>query len=206
MGRFITLKLYGTKVYKFTQGKTILTLLGDIPDAEYMEVRTGVCAALTVDWLVEKLTRPWTLQFTGDFAGGRVHFERNRETVQRNVRRQLDYDRHGSTSQLLQDAGLKEYDQPPIFGPTITFDTKLARIAAATENGRGAYVGITAAGRGHAVGMYRSRRAHLYFFDANCGVYQVDDQNAPAFFNELATCYANIQYPLAYTDASFVRT
>ena len=70
------------------------------------------------------------------------------------------------------------------------------------KEGRGVYISFSVVGRkpekpggGHAVAAYRSRGNTLYFFDPNCGVYDVRD--ADKFFAAFVACYDGIGYDLA---------
>ena len=74
--------------------------------------------------------------------------------------------------------------------------------AESLKQGRGVYISISVVGRtpekpggGHAVAAYRSRGNTLYFFDPNCGVYDVTDPGK--FFIAFVACYAGIGYDLA---------
>lgn len=49
---------------------------------------------------------------------------------------------------------------------------------------------------GHAVAAYYSRGEHLYFFDCNCGVYQVADPDG--FFDAYVTCYKDLDCTLSF--------
>ncbi len=53
-------------------------------------------------------------------------------------------------------------------------------------------------GGGHAVAIYRSRGSTLYFFDPNCGVYEV--LKPATFFHAWVGCYKKIGYGIAYNE------
>jgi hypothetical protein len=70
------------------------------------------------------------------------------------------------------------------------------------KQGRGVYIGFSVVGKtadkrggGHAVAAYRSRGNTLYFFDPNCGVYDVTDPDK--FFAAYVACYGALGYDLA---------
>jgi hypothetical protein len=70
--------------------------------------------------------------------------------------------------------------------------------------GRGVYISVTMTsttpakrGGGHAVAAYRSRGKTLYFFDPNCGVYEVHDVRG--FFRAWIDCYGTIGYAVEHS-------
>jgi hypothetical protein len=193
--------------------------------AEFESVKGGICAVLAADWLREKLHSEKAL-FSGAFEGYGVHSGRNRSTVIDNVRKQLAYKIDPSPKEALSQHGLLEANReigdprirdrvtkpaaPGRFGMggnTVSITIKFAETIANActkeflKKGCGVYIGFDVTGRragGHAVAAYRSNGNTLYFFDCNCGVYNVTDPDD--FFSEYAKCYEAIGYSCHLRD------
>jgi hypothetical protein len=73
------------------------------------------------------------------------------------------------------------------------------------KKGKGIYIAVSVVSRiegkdggGHGVAVYRSRGNTLYFFDPNCGVYQI---TKPAtFFHTWVACYGKIGYGIEMNE------
>lgn len=77
--------------------------------------------------------------------------------------------------------------------------------SAVLKKGKGIYVAVTVVSRiegkqggGHALALYRSRGNTLYFFDANCGVYQITRPDT--FFHAWVACYGKIGYGIEMNE------
>jgi hypothetical protein len=86
--------------------------------------------------------------------------------------------------------------------PKVAESLANACTAAFLKQGRGVYIAFSVVGKtpdkrggGHAVAAYRSRGSTLYFFDPNCGVYDVTDPDK--FFAAFVACYGGLGYDLA---------
>lgn len=195
-----------------------VTLTGE----EFELVKGGICATLAADWLREKLNSEKAL-FGGDSKVPGIHAGRNLDTVVRNVPLYLQY---RQSHDALQQHGLAETGKtigdPMVtettrvkgtsrFDPTwVTRRTNKfveSMINACTpeflKKGRGAYISFKVVsknpdkrGGGHATAAYRSRGNTLYFFDPNCGVYNIN--NVTGFFTAYAGCYDTLGYTLTF--------
>ncbi|WP_346837819.1 YopT-type cysteine protease domain-containing protein [Microbulbifer sp. SAOS-129_SWC] len=189
-----------------------------LPEDHFDLIKGGVCASLTCAWLKEKRTRGGV--FNGDSAGDAIHSERNRDTVMRAAPRQIQYSGNFQQNDIVDLYRLKrnedldnvlvksrvKFEQTLMSGYVQRGYRQVIEVQPSIVNacdpaylkrGRGVYMSFTLKstlegrrGGGHAAGAYRSRGNHLYFFDSNCGVYQINDPDG--FFGAWIDCYANL--------------
>jgi hypothetical protein len=181
-----------------------------LSSTDYQQLKDGICAVLAADWLREKLTSGDS--YVGaDFGGPGVHAGENLTTVVNNVPKMIAYKKLKLTSNALGQHGLSStyVGDPRVVSTTlkerkgqnyldriINFAQTLAKACTAEylKKGRGVWISfelLKANGvgdGGHAVAAYRSRGNTLYFFDCNCGVYNVTDPDR--FFDEYVAIIA----------------
>ncbi len=233
---FQSLRQHSTKVYKFSQGKSIPLLKPQgelngsavnavtLSDDDFNAIKGGVCAALTAAWLKEK--QGSTKAFAGNYSGPGVHAGRNLKAVKNAAPHQIVYKRDplSTDMDILAQYGLKQstkvsgsdalvrkmvvhshtdttgrIHKTPISEIQLSPSIEKALSEGFLAQGRGVYMGFTLVstdqaknGGGHAVGAYRSRGNTLYFFDSNCGVYNVTDPGG--FVAAWINCYAILGY------------
>jgi hypothetical protein len=187
---FPALKSFASKEYKFQQRKSMELVLARYPE----EAASGVCFGAVMMWVKEKLTTTGSLWHgsqakafspNGD---AEVH-QRNKYTMRAAGEFHQYYKQHGA-GDLGGYMGLREVFstfQPTVrpdrgHQPEVQMFETLARAGQELPAGHAIVVevglynwGNQSYAGGHAIGMYRSRGNHLYFFDPNIGVYQVRD-------------------------------
>jgi hypothetical protein len=194
VGAFDELLRYAVKRSTFEQDKAITALdpqreanqnsIGreSLSKDQFDLIEGGVCAALSCDWLHDRLTSVQKDTDT-DKKGADVHQERNLKTTLAATPNQIKYKQQENKDVLFKEYKLgKRLDVGnPERGSDDTHDT-LARACSDEylKKGTGVYItvkGVLISDRTksgfHAVAAYRSRGNQLYFFDSNCGVYQV---------------------------------
>lgn len=125
MGSFHDMQLYGEKIYKFQQGKTIRPLLqnatGIIDRNDLQQIEGGACAALVVDWIAERkaTSNRWNVfglrdsSTPGRFqnpatAASDQHHVKNRIAIMRAAPQQARYARSGDEHVIFSERGLRE--------------------------------------------------------------------------------------------------
>lgn len=187
MPRFQVLRMYSEKkITKFNQGKILNKMHqdGDISDMVHGWAKSGICAALTANWLKkERRYRKGT----------------NDKLMQKALGEHFSYKIHHSRDDLLSDVGLGSY---AAYLPNLPPGADLNRHMASwmrndTRPDRGVYISYNVTGPvsgGHAVGA-RQHGANLDFFDPNCGWYKILPGQEDDFFRV---------YEIAYGDLGFV--
>lgn len=200
-----------------------------LSQADFDVIKGGVCAALTAAWLKEKLGSTSNFAgnskgggiHTGKNLDTVAKAAPNQLAYKKNFQANDILEKYGlkrskkidGTTVLVDKKVLHQQKFASgyiknIFIPKIqVVDTILN--ACSSQNlrqGVGVYMAFTMVGTqpgktggGHAVGAYRSRGDTLYFFDSNCGVYQVTQSS---FFSEWVNCYVNLHYDVTINTNS----
>jgi hypothetical protein len=175
-----------SKVTKFNQGKSLNKMLedGEISDMVHNWAKSGICAALTANWLKKER---------------RYRNGANDKLMQKALGEHYAYKKihAGSREELFSDVKLK--DTSDVFLPILPNDADLGRRIGSwmrndTRPDRGVYIAYNVTGRisgGHAVGA-RQHGANLDFFDPNCGWYKILPGLEEDFFRVYEIAYKDL--------------
>lgn len=197
-----------------------------LTDEEFDLVKGGICATLAADWLREKLNSEKTLfggnsNSPGIHAGRNLdtvvrnvplYMQYRKNVLEKAAAlQQHGLDETGKTigdpmvTDVTRVKGTSRLDPAWVTRRTHRFTESIINACTPQflKKGRGVYMSFKVVskvpekrGGGHATAAYRSRGNTLYFFDPNCGVYNINDPNG--FFTAFTACYDAAGYTLVF--------
>jgi hypothetical protein len=203
-----------------------------ISEKEFEGVKRGICAVLAADWLREKLAAEKLLfsglsQGPGIHAGQNMDTvvrnvpkmlsykecpsaaealnQHGLTPTNREVGNPMVNERVQTVERSRSRDGSMHSRNAFVSRPKFAESLAKACTTAFLKEGRGVYISFKVKGKregGHAVAAYRSRGNTLYFFDCNCGVYNVT--NPAGFFTAYGACYGNLGFSCAPESFTYV--
>ncbi|WP_458098179.1 hypothetical protein [Roseomonas sp. WA12] len=179
---------------------------------DFKKINGGICAALVGQWLGEKIHSSNSL-----FSRRQKTFRQGKTDQVPGIMRsaapiQIAYTSTGNEKSVLDANGLRFDDSTDFtglvevrpdagFSPIIQIAPSFSAICRSTQfrQGTGLYIGLkvstTTGLSGHAVGAYKSRGGHLYFFDPNVGIYKV--HRSLEFLDEWVRAYSDLGHDVS---------